>query len=1325
MEGRTADRARMRAARKRCPRASFVATLAGVLLLLAADGALATGPTTITFDEPGGTVIDTEYAGQGVRFGKASTFSVSLQGAWDCGAPTVTMQFLDSGGSRRLAQAPVCGGRSGTVAAFAHPRRTIKLVVDATAPTDRDAQLRAYDRSGHLLTSEEAVADGSTVSIDRSSPDVSFLAVQLDGEGTSALLFDDLVFDHLGDPLTLSPRDVGATVGSQRTDNVARLTDADPTATSGDYRARIDWGDGQASDGRLVSSGDGYDVVGSHTYAATGTFTVRTTVEKANGVRATASSTARVVDRPDFAVSVAPGSASVSQGQSARFTVTVTPLAGFTGTASLALAGASGSFAPSSVSVPGTSQLTVSTSASTAPAAYPLTITATSGALSRTATATLTVTKASTTSTRGSSSTVVAKLAVPRPQPALSLVTLDARGTTGATRYLWDLNGDRKPDVDCGRNAPMLGARLRTPGLRTVSLVAVAADGRTSVARRTLGVRKRPGAQGAASRSPEVATCLRDARPYLEGRACAEKVVFGIVEAKGCFSLATRREDVPAGERAAFDEYYASRGVSAAAQARCEAGGSCPDPLAAAGALDPLVARGPVKLNGLTFVPSNGAAIVVFPQIARVVSSRAAIVLGPIRVRAAGPVNLPLSGSLVRSPLGRAAKARLLTFAATTALPELGGFRLAGDAELSLVRRGSRYASQTRVNLALPAVFSLFGGPAPTGSTVLEADNDRGLVLDELSVRVPEAYLGSIHMTNLAFEYKARGNPEFNCPRRWWKATANVFLGSTSADAGFRLAPDPPLNGVAFCNGAFKSAGGEILFGAQIPPPQLFPGVYLTQIGFGVQLDPTVLIGTATISAARLTEVKGAMLMAFPSQWVPYAVPRNLAGLARLGGRVFFSPTIAVGGAFRLKVSDGLTIPFGDGYVAYSYPDYVAAGGSARFVLPGMTLNAGIDGEMSVGRALFSFHGFAEACIAGIACLVRADAWVTSTGVVVCGSIAGELHPGAGIRWGEAWPDIWLVDGCKPSRYWVDVRSNRFALAPFVGDTTTTFTVRRGERTKNVRLDGVGGAPRIEVRGPGGELVSTAAGDFATGRTIRILRQDGGRVTWIGVQNAASGMYTVTTLPGSVGIARLAATRLQDEHVRVTLAAKDSARLIRYDVARVPGRRVTFFERGGSSYQRLGSVAGGRGTLRFSPAAGSGGRREILARVELDGVPAPDHVVARYRLQSPKRLTRPSVLRLRRSATSVVASWKRVPGAVRYGVVLGLGGGLRRAAQVASSQTRIRLGEVPSTQGGTVTVRALSAAGAWGPPATASFTAPRRRASAFRPLNELGRRRGG
>lgn len=60
-----------------------------LLTLLTVGPANATGPTTITFAEhPGGTLIDAEYAPQGVRFGKAADVGAPvLAGAWTAARP--------------------------------------------------------------------------------------------------------------------------------------------------------------------------------------------------------------------------------------------------------------------------------------------------------------------------------------------------------------------------------------------------------------------------------------------------------------------------------------------------------------------------------------------------------------------------------------------------------------------------------------------------------------------------------------------------------------------------------------------------------------------------------------------------------------------------------------------------------------------------------------------------------------------------------------------------------------------------------------------------------------------------------------------------------------------------------------------------------------------------------------------------------------------------------------------------------------------------------------------------------------------------------------
>jgi uncharacterized membrane protein len=98
---------------------------------------------------------------------------------------------------------------------------------------------------------------------------------------------------------------------------------------------------------------------------------------------------------PDFTVTSTPTSRSVTQGNSAAYTVSVTASGGFSGAVGFSLtgqpAGSTVNFNPNTVTGSGSSTLTVSTTATTATGSYPMTITATSGALSHTVGVTLVV----------------------------------------------------------------------------------------------------------------------------------------------------------------------------------------------------------------------------------------------------------------------------------------------------------------------------------------------------------------------------------------------------------------------------------------------------------------------------------------------------------------------------------------------------------------------------------------------------------------------------------------------------------------------------------------------------------------------------------------------------------------------------------------------------------------------------------------------------------------------------------------------------------------------------------------------------------------------
>jgi cyclophilin family peptidyl-prolyl cis-trans isomerase len=78
--------------------------------------------------------------------------------------------------------------------------------------------------------------------------------------------------------LTAQGTTFAATPGAAFNGVVATFTDANPTPNSNDFTASINWGDSTTSTGTVVSSGSGFQVLGSHTYAVAGDFTVTTTI---------------------------------------------------------------------------------------------------------------------------------------------------------------------------------------------------------------------------------------------------------------------------------------------------------------------------------------------------------------------------------------------------------------------------------------------------------------------------------------------------------------------------------------------------------------------------------------------------------------------------------------------------------------------------------------------------------------------------------------------------------------------------------------------------------------------------------------------------------------------------------------------------------------------------------------------------------------------------------------------------------------------------------------------------------------------------------------
>src|SRR5213595_3873408 len=141
---------------------------------------------------------------------------------------------------------------------------------------------------------------------------------------------------------------------------------------------------------------------GNVTFNTPGMYTVSLTVIDATGNSDPNPPTRTITvlpTSPDFDITVSPAAQEVVPGGLARYTVTVTPLSGFTGTVNLSVGSesgfptgiTSGGFSPASISTGGSSTLTMQTSTFTVPYALSLTITGTSGTISHTASTTLLV----------------------------------------------------------------------------------------------------------------------------------------------------------------------------------------------------------------------------------------------------------------------------------------------------------------------------------------------------------------------------------------------------------------------------------------------------------------------------------------------------------------------------------------------------------------------------------------------------------------------------------------------------------------------------------------------------------------------------------------------------------------------------------------------------------------------------------------------------------------------------------------------------------------------------------------------------------------------
>lgn len=181
------------------------------------------------------------------------------------------------------------------------------------------------------------------------------IADQPPGTGTATATPTGTVTES--DSLSGSPRTFSAPAGASFTTTVATFTDTLASAVPSDFLATINWGDATTSAGTVTGGGGTFQVSGTHTYAAAGTYPVVVTLSDDPPGTATAQTTSTAHVASGLAVTAANFSVAESapfNGTVATFSDSNTALTAASFTATIAwgdgtttagtVSGASGSF---------------------------------------------------------------------------------------------------------------------------------------------------------------------------------------------------------------------------------------------------------------------------------------------------------------------------------------------------------------------------------------------------------------------------------------------------------------------------------------------------------------------------------------------------------------------------------------------------------------------------------------------------------------------------------------------------------------------------------------------------------------------------------------------------------------------------------------------------------------------------------------------------------------------------------------------------------------------------------------------------------------------
>ncbi len=661
------------------------------------------------------------------------------------------------------------------------------------------------------------------------------------------------------------------------------------------------------------------------------------------------------------------------------------------------------------------------------------------------------------------------------------------------------------------------------------------------------------------------------------------------------------------------------------------------------------VSEGEVDLNGLKIVPDANVKVVIDPKKRQIFTTGAARVM-----LVGGSVSVTLWHGKVEIALPEPGVGKTLASFDTSKFPvNLLGFGLRGKIDVILTDKGVRVP----ISLALPPYLGDVRGQAE-----LLVSTQKGLELTSLHVHAGNITLGPLLIEYFDLDYRGEGNV--------WNGKGRLVFPAGGA-----------LDGeVEFADGAFRKGS----LGLDFPPPGVVvgPAVYLTRIGGTFGLDPTTIGAEARIAAGA--SVNGVAPISVLGRF-DGTFPKNGPFTLQMSGSVSVLLIQLAQGSFRF-ISDG----YADfkGQVGLDL-EVLSLNGAVNGFVDGANGSWGTSAEVSLCVDL-EFGPFKFPCISG-------DFAMGPVGMAACASAdlpepVGRVSGGIELPWKDvsgaellnpiaavATFASHLRTPCNTGPY----KKSPRARAAQAG-APASIAVPGGLPTATIALTGAGGAPDVDVSPalPPGSYVARSAK---------------GATTYVVLKRPAAGTYTFTPKAGTPNIAAIAqSSGYTRAGVSGSVRRAGSRRAISYRVANGGnGQTVKFIEQGAFGTHIVGSARGTRGTLRFTPTDGRGGRRTVYALVEHDGLVSDRIAIGSFVAPAPRAPGRIRRVRVTRRGSSATITWTSARNARRYHAVVRGTHGLRR--QFVVRGRRVRLTRLAPGDRISASVRGLSRTGRRGP----------------------------